>query len=233
MVFAINFRQHHQEANMEKKKQSIAELAKNGGGAAGLARVRALPELLRWRVRQTPEAEAYRHFDPSAGCWVSHSWQAIDAEFDRWRRALIAEGFGVGERIAILMPNGIQHIAMDQAALSRGLAPVPMHAVDNPESIVYILEDSGASLLFVDSGQRWQALAAAGKSITTLKRIVCASLEGAPGLEATDSRIVALDRWLESAPAVDTTKDVEVQPNDLAAIVYTSGTTGRPKGVML
>jgi long-chain acyl-CoA synthetase len=220
---------------VEKKKQSIAErITKNDGRVVELADVRALPELLRWRVRETPEAEAYRHFDPNAGRWVSHSWQAIDGEFDRWRRALTAEGFGAGERIAILAASGIEHIAMDQAALSRGLVPVPMHALDNPESIVYILQDSGASLLFVDSGQRWQALAAAaGKPIENLKRIVCASQEGAPGLEAADGRIVALDRWLESASAVDTTKDIEVQPNDLAAIVYTSGTTGRPKGVML
>ena len=220
---------------MENQKQSTAErIAKSNGRVLRLADVRVLPEFLRWRVRQTPEAEAYRHFDPNAGRWVSHSWQAIDGEFDRWRRSLTAEGLGAGERVAILMPSGIEHIAMDQAALSRGLVPVPMHALDNPESIVYILQDSGASLLFVDSGQRWQALAAAaGKPIDNLKRIVCAKLEGAPGLEATDSRIVALDRWLESASAVDATKDVEVQPNDLAAIVYTSGTTGRPKGVML
>ena len=104
-----------------------------------LADVTTLPELLRWRVRTTPTAEAYRHFDGTVGRWVSWSWQEIDAEFERWRRALAAEDFAPGERVAILMPNGIPHVAMDQAALSRGLVPVPMHAVDNPDSIAYIL----------------------------------------------------------------------------------------------
>jgi long-chain acyl-CoA synthetase len=199
-----------------------------------LAQVRTLPELLRWRVRATPDAEAYRHFDAAAGQWASHSWRGIDLAFDRWRRALAAEGFAAGERVAILMPNGIEHIAMDQAALSRGLVPVPMHAIDNPESIVYILRDSAASLLLVDTIDRWRILASAGAPTDTLKRVVCADLQGTENPAATDHRVVALKSWLErgqSAEAV--TNDAALQPDDLAAIVYTSGTTGRPKGVML
>jgi len=196
-----------------------------------LADVRTLPELLRWRIKATPAAEAYRHFDTRAARWVSQSWHEIDAEFETWRRALAAEGLAPGERVAILMPNGIPHIAMDQAALSRGLVPVPMHAVDNPDSIAYILADSGALLLFVDTLERWQAIVATGQPLDHLKRVVCAD---AGGLITPDARIVGLDHWLAQAPvATAPLTDVAVEPNDLAAIVYTSGTTGRPKGVML
>jgi len=196
-----------------------------------LAEVRTLPELLRWRVGATPAGEAYRHFDAAAGRWIGQSWQQINAEFEVWRRALAAEGLAPGERVAILMPNGTAHIAMDQAAMSRGLVPVPMHAVDNPDSIAYILGDSGAQLLLVDTLARWEAIAATGQPLDNLKRIVCADTAGpAP----TDARIVALDRWLAGAPGpVAPPSDVAVKPDDLAAIVYTSGTTGRPKGVML
>ena len=53
-----------------------------------LADVRTLPQMLRWRVKATPAAEAYRHFDADAGRWISQSWHEIDAEFELWRRAL-------------------------------------------------------------------------------------------------------------------------------------------------
>ena len=153
-------------------------------------------------------------------------------QVEAWRLALDAEQFCVGDRVAILMPNGIEHISMDQAALSRGLVPIPLHAIDNPESIIYILQDSGASLLFVDSTERWEALAAAGSRIDTLKRVVCS--KGPAGFSSPDGRVVKLDDWLAAGSAGSRARnDIAVQPNDLAAIVYTSGTTGRPKGVML
>lgn len=197
----------------------------------GLADIKTLPQLLRWRVEATPAVEAYRHFDATAQRWVSQSWREIDAGFELWRRALAAEEFAPGERAAILMPNGIAHIAMDQAALSRGLVPVPMHAVDNPDSIAYVLVDSGALLLFVDTLERWQAIVATGQPLDHLKRVVCAD---ASGLITPNARIVGLDHWLAQAPgATAPLPDVAIEPHDLAAIVYTSGTTGRPKGVML
>src|SRR5512145_3046825 len=95
------------------------------------------------------------------------------------------------------MPNGIEHVAMDQAAPSRGLVPVPLHAIDNPESINYILEDSGAKLLLVESFDRWRKIAATSGRTKPLGRIVCATMQG--GADPGDDRVAALDRWLQSA----------------------------------
>ncbi|MBO0764825.1 MAG: long-chain fatty acid--CoA ligase [Hyphomicrobiaceae bacterium] len=201
--------------------------------ACGLAAIETLSALLRWRVEDTPFAEAYRHFDPHRQLWVSLTWQDFGHLAERWARALDHEGLDHGDRIAILMPNGVEHVAMDQAALSRGLVPVPLHAIDNPESIVYILEDSGAALLLIDSLDRWRKLASLDGRANALKRIVCAT--GGASVDAGDGRIIALDRWLDIAPSqtAGTVRATTVKPGDLAAIVYTSGTTGRPKGVML
>ena len=116
-----------------------------------LLSIAALPELLDWRIRRTPSGEAYRSFDRQTGRWRSLSWQAVGEEVRRRRLALDAEGLEKGDRAAILLPSGVEHVAIDQAALAEGLVPVPMHALDNPESIAYILRDCAARLLFVDS----------------------------------------------------------------------------------
>jgi long-chain acyl-CoA synthetase len=199
--------------------------------AADLASVRTLPQLLERRLRATPSGEAYRAFDAAAGDWRSLTWREFGQEVRRRRLALTAEGFAKGDRVAILAPSGIEHVALDQAVLAQGLVPVPMHALDNSESIVYILQDSAAVALIVDSVERWRAIAAAGDIGTSLKRVI--SIAAAPGATG-DGRLVALDAWLSAANGGQSEPLAPpIDPNDLAALVYTSGTTGRPKGVML
>jgi long-chain acyl-CoA synthetase len=201
--------------------------------APDLAAIDTLPALLAWRVAQTPLGEAYRHFDRQAERWVSLSWHEFERLVETWGRALDREGLSHGDRVAILMPNGIAHVALDQAALSRGLVPVPLHAIDNPESIVYILQDSGARVLLIDTLDRWHKIAAADGRLDDLRRVVCASTDAAG--ERRDARVMQLDGWLDTgrAPGGDAGRRANVKPADLATIVYTSGTTGRPKGVML
>ncbi len=200
-------------------------------GAEGfdrLAGLATLPELLEWRIARTPSREAYRQFEGSG--WVSYSWVDVGRQVGAWRRALRAESLPSGARIGILVGNGLAHVYMDQAALSLGFVPVPMHVVDNPESLAYVLSDSGASLLFVESAARWKALEPLKERMPSLRRVVYLGAEE-PQLEPLAR---SLAPWLAAAASsAAAVEPVPIDAESLAAIVYTSGTTGRPKGVML
>src|SRR5712671_771702 len=166
----------------------------------------------------TPERILYRHFD---GGWRDVSARGIAGYAARWQAFLRAEGLAQGERIALCLKNGIHWVAADQGALGLGMVVVPLYVDDNPENVAWCLENSGARLLVVESGRMADALSKVSKA---LPRIV--SLAADPG---GDHRTV--ERVLpEQAPEFQA---LPLADDALATICYTSGTAGRPKGVML
>ena len=188
--------------------------------------LRTLPDLFRERIAATPRGEAYRQYDRDAGRWQSFSWAGIGERVARWTRALQAESLPSGSRIAILARGSMEHVCLDQAVLALGMVPVPLHAIDNPESIAYILADSGAQMLLVETEARWSALAGLRERFPALKKVLCLERP-----EAGDT--VWAEDWLKAADGAPHAAPAAIQPEALAAIVYTSGTTGKPKGVML
>ena len=189
-----------------------------------------LPALFQRRVRLTPRREAYRQFDEAAKRWVGYSWEATAQRVLRWRAAFQQEALAPGARIAILVPNSLEHVCIDQAALASGFVPVPLHVVDNPDSLAFVIADCGASVLVVDSAAHWWALVPFQDRFPELRRVVF--LTGTADV-APSGLAVPMEYWLTHVPKGTEVSNLALDPQSLAAIIYTSGTTGRPKGVML
>jgi len=187
-----------------------------------------LDGLLRERVRRTPGHLAYRSFDRGDGQWHDWSWAEAAQEVARWQQALAAEGLAAGERVALLLRNGPAWVWFEQAALGLGLVVVPLYLEDRPDNTAYILQDAGVRVLLVQE-ERYGRLRTALEGVPGLQRIVVAGADALPG---GGGRAVALAAWLPAA-AAQALAERRGDPAALATIVYTSGTTGRPKGVML
>ncbi len=187
-----------------------------------------LAGLFRERVKRTPDKVAYRQFDATSGEWHDSTWAEMGTEVARWQAAMANEGLQHGDRVAILMRNCKEWVTFDQAALGCGFVVVPLYTDDRPENTAYIINNSGAKILFLQGEDQWQGIIEVLDQLDGLVRILTLEPVSVP---AQETRVRTIAEWAGEPGSELRTDDGE--PGELATIVYTSGTTGRPKGVML
>jgi len=179
------------------------------------------------RVKRTPEAMAYRYFDTHREIWLSLSWAQTLNEVARWQAALLKENLVAGDRVAIMLRNCPQWVMFEQAAMSLGLVVVPFYVVDRPDNITYIANDTQVKVLLFETDEQWQDLRTVIGQLGCVQRFV--SLDKVSG--KGEPRLQWADEWLP--PQATLQPEHERKRDELATIMYTSGTTGKPKGVML
>ena len=187
-----------------------------------------LDGLLRERVRRTPDTVAYRDFNRAHANWRDYTWGQIDHQVARWQAAFEGDGLKAGDRVAVMMRNSPEWVLFDQAALGLGLVVVPLYTQDRPDNVAFIVNDSGSRVLLFGTLEQWKTFADVRAQLGAVVRILI--VEPFDGADA-DPRVRALGQWLPEDGGA--TRHLTADPHALATVVYTSGTTGRPKGVML
>ena len=180
-----------------------------------------LSQVFSARVSDTPDTPAYKQFNGKS--WVSYSWRDTAHEVARWQQAMQAEGLKPGDRVALCMHNRIEWVFFDQAALGLGLISVPLYFDDRPDNMAWCMQDAGVKLLVLETDDIWPEIKG---GVESLERVVTLA---AP--KHKDAKLRSLDKWLPREGGE--LRQSDATGNDMVTIVYTSGTTGRPKGVML
>ncbi|MEN8803254.1 MAG: AMP-binding protein, partial [Thiogranum sp.] len=180
------------------------------------------------RVQRSPDKVAYRYYDIATDSWNDLTWSDAGKQVARWQAAFAAENLQAGDRVAVIMQNCPEWVMFDQAALANGLVVVPLYTQDRAENAAYILENAGVKVLLIGGQEHWDSLQPVREQLGFLARII--SLAHIDNGGHPDSRLKTVGEWLpDQAELIRSDHDKDA----LATIVYTSGTTGRPKGVML
>jgi len=189
-----------------------------------------LDRLFRIRCLTTPDRMAYRYYDRETTTWPEVTWKEMADLSSRWQQGLQQEDLSKGDRVAVQLKNSIEWVAFEQAALGLGLVIVPLYVDDRADNVAYILHDAGVKVLLVNDDKQWQELSVHIDEDSALKRVVLITSND-PEAVAEEPILSSVETWLPAEPSH--LQERGGDPQSLATIVYTSGTTGRPKGVML
>jgi long-chain acyl-CoA synthetase len=221
-----------------------SEIIQRRAEVEGVIAGRTLCDELR-DVAQT-SGDSYAYSDEAAtgadadagagGGWRSLTWSQARQRVLEVAAGFAALGLAPGERAALMLPNCSEHVLADLGAVHAGGLGVTLYATLAPEQIAYVVADCDARIAVLDGAgelARWRPIL---EQLPGIKKIIVREAAACPAGDRymTWADFVALGRERFAAePGEITARVAAIKPDDPLALLYTSGTTGNPKGVVL
>ena len=183
------------------------------------------------RKHKRPDTLNYKSDDR----WVSISSDQMLERVKHIAAGLHAIGARPGDRVALLSESRVEWTLTDAGSIFAGTVDVPIYPTLTPPQVRYILNDSGACILFLANREKYDEIREALGECPEVKHVIFFDAHGITSAEGlTLAQLEEQGRELEQRePGYIDRLAAQTKPDDLATIIYTSGTTGEPKGVML
>jgi long-chain acyl-CoA synthetase len=194
---------------------------------------KSVPDLFLERVGRTPDAEAFRY--PVGGRWESLTWSGTEVRVRAVSAGLRSLGVEPEQVCALLSATRIEWILADYGILCAGASTSAIYPSSTAEECAYILADSGAAVAFVDTDEQVLKLSSRRSELPALRNVVVFDGQATPdGWVITFAELEERGRAHDRAhPGSFEETAAAVRGDSVATLLYTSGTTGKPKGVEL